>query len=193
MNTQNNSEIISGINRLEEKIISGLYEKEVCRSVERFTLKHNGTTEDAEDLFHEGLLVILEKIKNRRLPTDSKLKIFFYHVCRNIWYDKLKERKIHLHYCIDNVEYEDNISVDETLEERKYKLFQRHFNSISKSHQKIIKLKFKGKTTAEIMKATGIGNRDYLHKKICICKQKLFNRIWSDPEYQKIENDIIID
>ncbi len=58
--------------------------------VERMIWQHNGTADDARDIFQEAMIVLYEKAKEGNFVLSSRLKTFLYSVCRRMWLKKLQ-------------------------------------------------------------------------------------------------------
>ena len=44
-----------------------------------------GTSEDARDIFQEGLLIMLEKFDDKNFVLACKFKTLLYCICENLW------------------------------------------------------------------------------------------------------------
>lgn len=55
-------------------------------------IQNSGSTEEADDVFQDGLMVLLNKVRNGEFQLTASLKTFIYAVCRNIWLKRLKEK-----------------------------------------------------------------------------------------------------
>lgn len=62
------------------------------RTVRRCVLKLGGTETDAEDVFQETLVVLLDKVRSGTFRLDASLNTFVYAISRNIWLNQLKQR-----------------------------------------------------------------------------------------------------
>lgn len=60
-------------------------------SVADYVMTHNGTREDAEDIFQEALVVLLQKVRTTDFVLTSSLKTFLYAVARNLWLKQLRD------------------------------------------------------------------------------------------------------
>ncbi len=58
--------------------------------------------------------------------------------------------------------------------------------------KKILLLHFSGKSITEIMKITGIRNKQVAHNKKYRCKKELIENIINDPEFAQLKNEILI-
>lgn len=61
-------------------------------SIRKMVITNSGTKEDAEDLFQEVLLVLIEKTKEENFELKSSLNTFLYAVARNLWLKALRKR-----------------------------------------------------------------------------------------------------
>ncbi len=58
-----------------------------------FIQKHNGRAEDAEDVFHDGLIALLKLARRGQLPEDLKVEAYLFSICRNLWFKQLQKKK----------------------------------------------------------------------------------------------------
>lgn len=62
-------------------------------TVERFVLRNSGSKADAEDVFQETLLVLLEKVPTDDFELTSSLKTYIVAIASNIWLKRLRSAK----------------------------------------------------------------------------------------------------
>ncbi|MDP5031866.1 MAG: RNA polymerase sigma factor [Paraglaciecola sp.] len=84
----------------------------------RFAFSLTGSVADADDIVQ----ITIEKILSRGMPEDVELSKWAFKVCRNVWIDEYRARKVRLaatqnpelqeEACTDN---EENIAAKETL------------------------------------------------------------------------------
>ncbi len=60
-------------------------------SVSQFIRLHQGTEEDAQDIFQNALILLLEKIQDDTFQITCKLKTYLYSVCRYQWLNHLRK------------------------------------------------------------------------------------------------------
>lgn len=58
-----------------------------------FIQKNNGTAEDAEDLFQDGLLVLYKQVIDEELVLTCTIKTYLYSICRYQWSNHLRKKK----------------------------------------------------------------------------------------------------
>lgn len=61
--------------------------------VEQFVPHNNGTHDDAQDVFQETMLVLLQKIPTNGFALTSLLKTYLFAVASNIWLKRLRQTR----------------------------------------------------------------------------------------------------
>lgn len=61
--------------------------------IERFVKANNGTSADAEDVFQETIIVLLEKVPKEDFKLTSSIKTYIRAVAQNIWLKRLRDAK----------------------------------------------------------------------------------------------------
>jgi RNA polymerase sigma factor (sigma-70 family) len=59
--------------------------RQYYRMVEDLVLRLNGTRNDAQDVFQEGLLVLVKKLREPGFRLTAKLSTYLYAINRNLW------------------------------------------------------------------------------------------------------------
>jgi len=179
----------------EDKVISQLY-SDLYPPIKNYVLKNNGTDEDAKDLFQDGILVVLNIIRKNESLIDKNLGLFLFKVCKFKWLNELKKKKTRIgnfYLSVNDLELvSDKITSEESIENQKLRLFDRHFCKLSPSRRLILALYFIGIPIPGIMSITGINSEEYARRKIYLSKKDLISRISNDPEFIKIQKHIRI-
>jgi len=148
------SEIIACIKRGErERAIKVLY-KEFPK------IKHNitssgGDKEAAEEIFHDSLLLLIEKVKEPSFELSSKLSTFLYGIARFLWKNELRKRNknYELEWSDTLILNEEDLSYDQEKEEQ-FKTLEKVLNSISNKCREIFeRFYFKKESMEMIAKA----------------------------------------
>jgi RNA polymerase sigma factor (sigma-70 family) len=53
-----------------------------------------GSTEDAEDIFQEAIIVLLQKIRQTDFVLASSLKTYLFAIAKNLWLKRLRDNKL---------------------------------------------------------------------------------------------------
>src|SRR5450631_344796 len=53
-----------------------------------------GRTEDAEDIFQEAIIVLLQKVRQTDFVLTSSLKTYLFAIAKNLWLKRLRDNKL---------------------------------------------------------------------------------------------------
>src|SRR5687768_4001830 len=68
-------------------------------SVASFIKQNCGNNEDAEDIFQEAIIVLLQKVRQSDFVLTSSLKTYLYAVAKNLWLKRLRDNNLRI---VDN-------------------------------------------------------------------------------------------
>ena len=183
--------LIEGIKTQNERVIADLY-NQYFPSIRHYIYRNNGSVEDARDIFHDAIIVILEKAHNNTLVLKCSLKTYIYAVCRNLWLKKINSEKAEV---ITYGDVEDTLAGAVVIEEhfydinRAHLLFQKHLVRMSPTCRKLIQYFLEGMSFNEITKVMQYENESYARKRKYRCVKLLIKRIKTDPDYNTIYDD----
>ncbi|MCW3467467.1 RNA polymerase sigma factor [Chitinophaga nivalis] len=106
-------ELLLGLAKSDDKSLEIIY-SEHFPMVLRMILQHNGSEDDAKDIFQEAIIVLYEKVSKSDFTLSSRLKTFLYSVCRHLWLKKIQ--RTYGMYAL-SPEMEEVIPAAEELEE----------------------------------------------------------------------------
>jgi len=66
--------------------------------VKKFVLKNNGTRQEAEDIFQEGLVIFCSKVNKPGFSLSCSINTYVYSVCKLLWLDELKKKNKSIKY-----------------------------------------------------------------------------------------------
>lgn len=69
-------------------------------SISNFIRLNSGSKEDAEDVFQETIVILLEKLRAAEFKLSASLKTYLFAIAKNIWFKRLKAKKISLEHNI---------------------------------------------------------------------------------------------
>lgn len=92
--------------------------------VASYVKQNLGNNEDAEDIFQEAIIVLLQKVRQPDFILTSSLKTFLYAVAKNLWLKRLRDNKIKIedteltltNYATETFELEPEKSIEEKVE-----------------------------------------------------------------------------
>ncbi len=59
--------------------------------VKKFVMQNNGTRQEAEDIFQEGLVIFCNKLNKPGFVLSCSINTYLYSVCKLLWLDELKK------------------------------------------------------------------------------------------------------
>jgi RNA polymerase sigma factor (sigma-70 family) len=185
--------ILEGVRLRSDFVINYVY-KDYFPLIRFLVTQNGGTTEDAEDVFQDGVIIIYNMIIVGQLKLTSSFKTFMYSVCRNLWLQKLTKRKAIFDRLTDIEGYIDlpmDMLNESSYEETEmHRLIQIHFLSLPDDCQKILKMFVKKISLREIAVTMGFKSENYAKTRKYMCKEELKKRIANDPRSRKfIKND----
>ena len=106
-------DLIAGLIEGNEAVYTSVYRNHFAMI--RYLVKNNqGTEEDARDVFHDGIMIIIENARKPDFKLKSAFKTYLYSVCRNVWYANVRKRTDFDKF----KDYEQYIDVSATVEEK---------------------------------------------------------------------------
>ncbi len=155
-------------------------------------VKMGGSSEDARDIFQEGLMIMIEKLDNRNFSLTCKFKTLLYCICENLWKMVLKKKQSAANYFIRNTEPDDEEDISETIDHTLFReIFQSVFDTLDPVGKKMLMLYWEGISPQEIAERLGY-SYGYVRKKKCEVQAELVEKVKNHPDYRKIINSDII-
>ena len=173
----------------DEKGIRKIY-KDLMPLITAIVRKNKGTTDDAQDVFQDALMIVFQKAQNSELDINGSFRAYFTGVCKYVWMNK-RRRKHRQDISIDTESFhslEDRSdNLDKLLHQREMnKLFKEKFELLETWQQQLLTLSFEGKTHKEIAKIMSFSSEGYTKKKKFIAKRRLIELIQADPKYREM-------
>lgn len=110
--------------------------------VASYIKQNTGNDEDAQDVFQEAIIVLIEKIKNTDFVLTSTLSTYVFAISKNIWLKNLRNNKLLKIEPLDDSLYNAEISTDENEEVDLEKRVSSWLSRITKHCQQILKALF---------------------------------------------------
>jgi RNA polymerase sigma factor (sigma-70 family) len=63
-------------------------------SVATYVTNNSGNTADAEDVFQEAIIILLQKVRQKDFVLTSTLKSYLFAIAKNTWLKKLRDNKV---------------------------------------------------------------------------------------------------
>ncbi|WP_212005691.1 RNA polymerase sigma factor [Chitinophaga sp. HK235] len=95
MNTTADDILIEQLKAGDRTASTALYQQ-YFPMVAIYVQQNSGNQADAEDIFQETLLVLLQQIQKPGFVLSSSLKTFVYAIARNLWCKRLRDNRVFL-------------------------------------------------------------------------------------------------
>jgi RNA polymerase sigma factor (sigma-70 family) len=154
------TEILTDLKDENNNAFGQLY-KEYFGMVNRFVLNNSGRSDDAEDVFQDTMLVLIEKLRQDNFILTASIKTYIMAISKNLWLKRLRTayRTTEFNDIHDNKFYEEiNLAIDN---EKSYAdKLQNYMHKITKHCQGLIHdMFFKEKAIEQIQKEYGYSNK----------------------------------
>jgi len=175
------------------EMIQGLYRK-FFKQVKFYILNNSGMSEDAEDVFQDALIILINKMDNGTLNLSCSVETFLFSVCKNLWFHHLSRmHKVHEYkdgqmkeHIISAISAESYDVHDELL-----RLMRCHFSRLDSASKQTLELYLSKTPNKETTSMLGYKNKHYAKTRKFVCKERLKSMIMKDPEYKKLEFEIV--
>lgn len=146
-----------------------------------------GTTEDALDIFQDGLIIMLEKLENKQFALTCKFKTFLYCVCENLWKCVLDKRQAEANYFTRRSEPEGEKDFTDIMDHQMYEeIFREVFDTLDSISKKILTLYWQEISPQEIADKLGY-TYGYVRKKKSEAQSELTEKVKKHPGYMRIK------
>ncbi|MDQ4141265.1 MAG: sigma-70 family RNA polymerase sigma factor [Bacteroidota bacterium] len=88
---QSDEVLIQGLQKGSRQALEFIYSAH-WPMIANFVRLNNGSEEEAEDLYQEGIIALYEQVRKGDFNMGSSLKTYLYAICRNKWLSKLKKQ-----------------------------------------------------------------------------------------------------
>ncbi len=85
----NSEDFKINVNKSIEKL-----HKASFHQVKQYILNNRGTIEDAEDLFSDACVKLIENINNDKFNEQASISTYFFSICKFSWMNHLRKKKI---------------------------------------------------------------------------------------------------
>jgi RNA polymerase sigma factor (sigma-70 family) len=146
-----------------------------------------GTNEDARDIFQDGLIIMLEKLDDKKFNLTCKFKTFLYCVCEHLWKTVLEKRQAAANYFNRRSESESEKDFTDMIDYQMYEqIIHDTFKTLDPISKKILTLYWQEKSPQEIADKLGY-TYGYVRKKKCEAQSELTERVKRHPDYIQIK------
>ncbi len=187
MTNFNVEEILEGIRQNDVEVLQFVY-KSFYPYVKYFITSNSGNEDDAQDIFQEAIVIIFRKLKKEQLEISCTFKTYLYSVCRLLWLKQLEKKRTKNELSIDNEKYIELSDETQVVTEQteRFRLYQDYFARLSEDCKKVLELSLQKISLKEIAEIMGYKSDKYAKKRKYQCKEKLIQKIKSDPKFKEL-------
>ena len=183
-------QIIDGIKKRDNKVLAQIY-KDVFPVVRYYVQNHDGSQEDAKDVFQESIIVAFKQISADKLEIKTGFEAYLYGIARLVWLKILRNKKIHT---LNLNEIKETSTPYESLEQTveddlEMRLFRKYFRKLGPECQKLLQMITDKIPYTQIALELGYKSEKIVRNKKYKCKEYLMKMIKSDPEYRQIRKN----
>jgi RNA polymerase sigma factor (sigma-70 family) len=172
------TELIDGLISRDDRVLKAYYHL-YYKGIRRFVRSNSGNDEDARDIFHDALLVLFVKIKDKKFRLSCSPGTYLFSVSKFLWFKELRKRKKTIAADSDTFADSDG-DILEVNERNERKLFFRKcFDQLPEDCRKVLTLFTKGFSISEITGIMGYGSDKYTRNRRYRCKASLIAQIRS--------------
>lgn len=191
MKEYTDNEIIECLRNRQSYVVHWLMDR-YLPMIRFMVCQKGGTSEDARDIFQDGLIIMLEKLDDKQFALTCKFKTFLYCVCEHLWKTALEKRQSAANYLIRRNEPEGENDFMDLMDHNMYEeIFREAFETLDPVSKKILKLYWQEKSPQEIADKLGYTN-GYVRRKKSEAQSELTEKVKKHPAYMKIRRTELI-
>lgn len=163
--------------------------KDTFHSISKIIEADSGIIQNAEDLYNDGIIILLEKIRKPDFVLKGAIGGMLYSICK-LQYKNIQKKEINGRKYISD--YSEELHVDRVDEKLDRELFRSIFRSSIKKLkddcQKILNKLFAEISFENIAKELGFSEK-YTRKRKWYCQKALSQEIAKNQEFRRILDD----
>ena len=186
MKEYTDNEIIECLRNRQSYVVHWLSDR-YMPMIRLMVYQKGGSTEDARDIFQDGLIIMLEKLDDNKFNLTCKFKTFLYCVCEHLWKTILEKRQSAANYLNRRSEPESEKDFTDIIDYQMYEqIIQDVFKTLDPISKKILTLYWQEKSLQEIADQLGY-TYGYVKKKKCEAQGELTEKVKRHPGYMRIK------
>jgi RNA polymerase sigma factor (sigma-70 family) len=157
------------------KSLAVLY-KASRRPVVSYVMKNSGTSDDADDVLQEAVVVLWEKVRSGSFQYESKLSTFIMGTAKNIWLRRLARRRKEVPEgrSVEDARSLDPSPLEELIESDRARLVRDSLEKLGDPCKKLLLLFYWEECSLEEIAAKmGFANAETVKSKKYQCKKAL--------------------
>ncbi len=167
--------LLEQIREGKDEALASLYNSN-RKAITAFVTRNSGTSDDAEDMLQEALVVLWERVRRGKFEPSAKLSTFIFATVRNMWMRKLARMRRETPSEIDPERYVDDAfsPLEELMESETTTGVQHALSRLGEPCRKLLLLFYWEELPFEaIAKELRFANADTVKSKKYQCKKAL--------------------
>ncbi|PZX14955.1 RNA polymerase sigma factor (sigma-70 family) [Breznakibacter xylanolyticus] len=121
-------------------------------------IKTGGAKIDAEDIFQQALLILIEKLLDEKFTLKCSLNTFLFSICKNLTNEHFRNKGKTIPFVADHESAEFDVNIDTFIErEKKHNTLNSVLNQMGERCMKILSMYYaQGLSMAEMAKYIGL-------------------------------------
>ncbi|HEX6427490.1 MAG TPA: sigma-70 family RNA polymerase sigma factor [Niastella sp.] len=193
-NMYSDAELLTAIGNVDQLngAIFFIYQQ-YSSTIQSFILANSGTSQDAEDIFQETVVIFIDLVKKNKFRGEAAIKTFLVAIARNVWLNELKKR-VHSEKREKVFETSRELTeadVSQLIADREMKQqFVEVLNKLGESCKKLLTLfYYENLSMKEIVHHLPYENEQVVRNKKYKCLQSLTELIKQNPVIAKAVNE----
>jgi RNA polymerase sigma factor (sigma-70 family) len=169
------SRILDLIRKGDEGALVDLY-RSSRRPVSAFVTRNSGSSDDAEDVLQEALIVLWERVRSGRFEYTAQLGTFVFATARNLWLRRLARMRRERPGIPDGIDVPDDrdSALDIMMESERSRLLERALHQLGEPCRELLMLFYWEELSLnDIAQRMGFANADTVKSKKYQCKKAL--------------------
>ena len=169
------AKILDLIRKGDEEALVALYESN-RKPIAAYITRNSGTTEDMQDVLQESLVILWERIRTGRFEYKAQLNTFIYATVKNLWSQRLRQKKRLSSAEIDPEAHEDQSPsvLDHLIATERVEMVRDALETLGEQCRKLLLLFYwEEQSMEEIAVRLGFANADTVKAKKYQCKKAL--------------------
>ena len=181
------SELKEGIRKGDRIALNEVYQR-YFRRVFAWVRNHQGTEEDARDVFQEVLVIVYQQLQDPAFEIKYALGTYLYTLVRNVWLKRLRDDRVLGKASDEGLEFVPGDEVVEPdVQAQQEHLYRKMFLRLGEQCQQILQRFLAGESIRRITEALNLSSENYAKKRKFQCKQQLMKLIKEDDLYKAMQ------
>lgn len=176
-----------GGGELERAMLEVYRDGLLWQQIEQFVRRMGGNREDAEDIFQDGIRVLILRVRQTENGIEGEIRPYLVGVCRNLWFKKYRRNQRELTHQ-ERLSSEPEVVPDpeqQFLREEVQEQVQLLLDKLKSPCREVLIMWQLGYSMKEIAAATQYKSEGVVRKKKHQCMQQLLTILAREPAWKQ--------